>query len=206
VSAGNLDVDATLAVAVASEHLAGVRETLEHLDLKTLNRIAEFICDADLAGRTVYCMGNGGSAAIATHLASDLIRLSMLPEAPRPLRVTSLNTNTSLMTACANDHGYDQMFVEQMRGLLAPGDVVVGISTSGASPNVLKAMIYARAQGATAVGLTGHGGDLLRDAADAAVVIASQNVQVIEDSAMVAAHALCLMVRARRAGVADQLA
>ncbi len=144
MSTRDLDVEAALAVAVAGEHLTSVQQTLDRLDLKTLNRIAECICQADLAGRTVYCMGNGGSAAVATHFVSDLIRLSIMPEAPRPLRVVSLNTNTSLMTACANDHGFDQMFAEQMRGLLGPGDVVIGISTSGASPNVLTAIAYAR--------------------------------------------------------------
>jgi phosphoheptose isomerase len=184
-------------------HLTDLTAVLQLLDVPRLERIAETLHDTLRSGGTVYTMGNGGSAAVAIHVANDLARLTRLPDRDRQLRVMSLNDNPSSLTACANDFGFENVFVEQMRGLVRAGDVAIAISTSGSSPNVLRAADYARGQGATVVALTGATGEPLRALATETVTVASSDVQVVEDVAMVAAHLLCLLTYQRRLAAAD---
>lgn len=182
----------------AQDYVAAVASAIDQLDLSTIDRVAAALYAAHVASRSVYCMGNGGSAAAASHFAADLSRLTEIPQRSRQMKVSSLSANPAMLTACANDHGFDQVFVEQLRGRLEPGDVVVGISTSGASANVLEAMQYARSRGAVAVGVTGLDGDRLRRHADEAITVRSSSVQVIEDTTVVISHLLCLLTRQRR--------
>lgn len=182
----------------AQDYVAAVASAIGQVDLATVDRVAEALYAAHAASRSVYCMGNGGSAATAAHFAGDLSRLTEIPERSRQMKVWSLSSNSAVLTACANDHGFDQVFVEQLRGRLEPGDVVVGISTSGASPNVLEALQYARTRGAVTVGVTGLNGDRLRRVTDEAITIRSSSVQVIEDTTVVVNHLLCLLTRQRR--------
>jgi D-sedoheptulose 7-phosphate isomerase len=182
----------------ARQHLTNTAAVLQLLDLDCLDRMAAALHGTLKVRGTVYTLGNGGSAAVAMHLAADLTRLTRLPERERQMRVVPLAGNGSLLTACANDFGFEHAFAEQLRGLVGQGDVVVAISTSGASPNVLRAVEYARREGAITLALTGQSGSRLRGAVDEALVIPSSDVQIIEDAAMVSAHLLCLLSYRRR--------
>jgi D-sedoheptulose 7-phosphate isomerase len=148
-------------------------------------------CEAD---RFIYVMGNGGSAATASHLANDLGKGGMTGF-PRRFKVLALTDNVPLLTAWANDTAYDHVFAEQLRNFCAPGDVAVGISGSGNSPNVLHALRLARERGAVTVGLTGRGGGALRGLADHCFIVPSDDMQHIEDMHMVAAHLIYSAIR-----------
>jgi len=177
-------------------YLAELSAALQALDRAAVERIAAALFEAHCAGRTVFICGNGGSAAIATHWAADLSKLTALPGQPR-LRVMSLTDSAATITAAANDFDYSEIFVDQLRTFMAPGDVVVGISTSGRSPNVLRALEYASRNGGVPLGVTGQHGDPLKAVASTTLVIASSSVQRIEDVAGVAAHLACLLTRER---------
>jgi D-sedoheptulose 7-phosphate isomerase len=182
-------------IEIADGHLDAVGLAVAAIDRKQLARIAVRLCEAHRAGGCIYWLGNGGSAATAGHLSADLTRLTMVPGLARRLRSASLTDSAALVTACANDHGYDRVFVEQLDGLVEPADVVIGVSTSGASPSVIRAVCHARRAGAWTLGLTGRAGARLRRVAKETLVIESANVQVVEASTLVAGHTLCLMVR-----------
>lgn len=177
-------------------YLAELSAALQALDRAAVERIAAALFDAHCSGRTVFICGNGGSAAIATHWAADLSKLTALPGQPR-LRVMSLTDSAATITAAANDFDYSEIFVDQLRTFMAPGDVVIGISTSGRSPNVLRALEYASKHGGVPLGVTGQNGDALKAAASTTLVIASSSVQRVEDVAGVAAHLACLLTRER---------
>lgn len=195
--------DTTGVSTTAETHLLNVRVALERLDVARLHRIADRLYDAHRTGQTIYTLGNGGCAAMANHFAADLARLTQPGPTTRAVRVVSLAANTALLTACANDVAFDQVFVEQLRGILLPGDVVVGFSTSGTSANVIHAVRHARTAGATTVGLTGCGGTLFAASVDEALVIDSTHVQVLEDVMLVALHSLSLLTRDRRLAAGD---
>lgn len=178
----------------ADVYLAELSLALRDLDRSMLQRIAHLFCFAHAAGRTVFCCGNGGSAAIAAHWAADLSKLTAELGRPR-LRVVCLTDSVSALTAAANDFDYGEVFVDQLRTFMSPGDVVIGISTSGKSENVLRAMDYANQHGATSIGITGSSGEPLHRLARETLVIQSTNVQRIEDVTTVAAHLACLMTR-----------
>jgi D-sedoheptulose 7-phosphate isomerase len=184
----------------AGVYMAELTSALRELDHVTIERMAWAMVDAHSAGRTVFICGNGGSSAVATHWAADLSKLTALPGQAR-LRVMSLTDSASTITAAANDFDYSEIFADQLRTFMAPGDVVIGISTSGRSPNVLRAMEYANQHGGISIGITGQAGQALKAIASLTLVIASTSVQRIEDVAGVAAHLACLHTRAKIAGL-----
>ncbi len=184
-------------------HVEAVAAALAGLDLEPVERIATLLHAAHRAGHTVYCLGNGGSAALATHFAADLASLTVVSGRQRQLKAISISANTSSLTAAANDHGAEQMFTDQLQGRLERGDVVVAFSTGGASPNVLHALRQAREAGAVAVGVTGQAGTRLCQIADEVVTVRSSSIQVIEDVSSVVAHLLCLLTRERRLVAGD---
>jgi D-sedoheptulose 7-phosphate isomerase len=175
-------------------YLADLIAVLREIDRGALDRIARLLSMAHAAGRTVFCCGNGGSAAIAAHWATDLAKITAQPGRPR-LRVLSLTDSPSTITAAANDNDFSEVFAEQLRTFMSPGDLVIGISTSGRSPNVLRALEYANIHGGVSIGVTGLGNGPLRDLARETLVVRSHNVQRIEDAASVAAHIVCLLTR-----------
>jgi D-sedoheptulose 7-phosphate isomerase len=185
----------------AGVYMAELTSALRELDHVTIERMAWAMVDAHSTGRTVFICGNGGSSAVATHWAADLSKLTALPGQPR-LRVMSLTDSASTITAAANDFDYSEIFADQLRTFMAPGDVVIGISTSGRSPNVLRAMEYANQHGGISIGITGQAGQALKAIASLTLVVASTSVQRIEDVAGVAAHLACLHTRARIASLA----
>lgn len=169
-------------------------QVLDWLDTKVIDQMAEILVDAWRARRSVFICGNGGSAATASHFAADLTKLTAPPRGPR-LKAVSLTESLSTISAIGNDLAYDEIFAEQLRACLDRGDVVIGLSTSGASPNVLRAIDYANEAGGITLGVTGKHGQLLRARAQVTLAVVSDSVQHIEDATMVAAHLLCLKAK-----------
>ena len=152
---------------------------------------------ADSLGRdgTIFFFGNGGSAADAQHLAAELAGRYLLD---RPgLAGLALTTNTSCLTAIGNDYGYDLVFARQLEALGSAGDVAIGISTSGNSPNVLRAFEAARAKRMTTVGLTGAEGGKLRPLADYCLRIPAEQTARIQEAHILVGHILCEIVEER---------
>ena len=178
----------------SSTYVAELTQALRLLDTRTVDRLAQLLHRTYLLNRTVFCIGNGGSAAAATHLAADLPKLATRPGQPR-LKAMSLVDSAAALTAAGNDLAFEDVFVEQLRTFLEPGDVVIGFSTSGRSKNVLKAMEYANDHGAVTVGITGADGGALREVSSESLSVASLSVQQIEDVSMIAAHLVCLATR-----------
>ncbi len=157
-------------------------------------KIASVLTDARVSGRKVFIMGNGGSASTASHMASDLNKGASRKDAPR-FRAIALTDNLPLIMAWANDSSYDDVFIEQLRSHLEEGDVVIGISGSGNSTNVLKAIEYAKTSGAITVGFTGFDGGRLAKIAEIAYVVPSHCMQQVEDAHLVIEHLLSLILR-----------
>lgn len=176
------------------QYLTDYVRVLTHLEFASIERSVEVIVGAWLAQRTVFLCGNGGSAASACHLAADLTKLTAPRAGPR-LRAMALTESMSAISAIANDLAYQEIFAEQLRAFGQTGDVVIGLSTSGSSPNVLRAVEYANSIGAFTIGVTGRGGRKLRELARHTIVVDSTSVQHVEDATMVVGHIVCLRVK-----------
>lgn len=145
-------------------------------------------------GNTLLLCGNGGSAADAQHIAAELVGRFVAER--RGLPAIALTTDTSILTAVGNDYGYDSVFARQVEALARPGDVVVGISTSGNSPNVIAAMHAARARGCECIGLLGRDGGRLRDLVDVAVTIGVAETAHIQECHIMVGHIWCAQIDA----------
>jgi D-sedoheptulose 7-phosphate isomerase len=180
-----------LRIESANLYLAGLRRCLDALPIDQLAGVIEHLEQAYWAGRQVFVMGNGGSAATASHMVGDLAK-NILPReggaGGRRLRIMSLTDNVPWLSALANDLGYQRVFSEQIRNLVQAQDVVVVISASGNSPNILEALRAAREAGATTVGILGFDGGRALAMVDAYVLVASDNYGHIEDLHVVVAH------------------
>jgi len=176
----------TLAARVADEQAEAVAA------------IAERYAAALQAGGTLLFAGNGGSAADAQHIATEYV---VRYQANRPgLRAIALTTDTSLLTAAANDMGFDEVFARQVEALARPGDVLVLHSTSGESPNTVRAAQSARARGVTVIAFLGKGGGPLRELADLALVIPSDDTARIQELHLAVEHVICEIVEERMRG------
>jgi len=171
-----------------------VTQALVNMPLAPLGEVVVVLAEARDNGKRVYTFGNGGSAATASHFASDLNKGATRKDKPR-FRAACLCDNTPVLTAWANDTLYEAVFIEQLKNMLDEGDVVVGISGSGNSDNVLDAVKYASTKGAKSIGLTGFDGGELKDLADIAVVVDSQCMEVIEDVHLVICHSVAVCLR-----------
>lgn len=169
----------------------------QELDLGTIEAIAKALEGAEKRGKQVFVMGNGGSAATASHIATDWSKTAERVGKPL-IRCMSLNDNVAFMTAIGNDLGYEHVFSRQMQNLLQRGDVVVIISGSGNSPNVIKAAEYAKEKGATTIGMTGFSGGKLRKIVDICLHIDSDQYGVIEDLHMAAGSILAFYLKQRK--------
>ena len=168
------------------------------VDLGCLERVAVMLLNCRARGRVVFVVGNGGSAATASHFACDLSK-GTRRDGPPTFQVVSLTDNVPLLTAWANDSGYERVFSEQLIALGRPGDLVVAISASGNSPNVVAAIDAARSCGMAVVGLTGRPGGRVAQMVDVVVNVPSDRIEVVEDAHLVVAHSLCVAVRERLA-------
>lgn len=176
------------------QYLEDVRTMLAQMPLESIEQVLQALLDVYEREGTVFIMGNGGSAATASHFAGDLAKGTAHPGLRR-FRVVPLTDNVPLITAWANDVNYEWVFAEQLRNLVRPGDLVIGISGSGNSPNVLNAIALAREMGATTVGLTGGDGGKLALMADIAVIAPSDTMEQIEDAHLVLEHLICTTLR-----------
>ncbi len=173
--------------------MAGV---MAAMPLAPLARAADVLLDCHRRAATVFVLGNGGSAATASHFACDLAKGTRTPGVA-PFRVVALTDNMALVTAWANDTCYARVFAEQLAALVREGDVVVAISASGRSPNVLAAIDAARLAGAFTLALTGQSGAPLRDLAHLTIRVLADPIEHVEDAHLVMAHSLCVTLRER---------
>jgi D-sedoheptulose 7-phosphate isomerase len=157
--------------------------------------IAEAAATAIGSGRKLLLAGNGGSAADAQHLAGEM--LSRLNYDRAPAAALALTTDTSVLTAIGNDYGYDRLFERQILGLGRPGDVFIAISTSGRSPNILRAIDAAREQRIVAVGFTGRTGGEMPPRCDLCLRVPSDSTPLIQQIHITAGHIICGLVEER---------
>lgn len=175
-------------------YFSRLSETIERLPFVDIDRITDVLMDAYDHGRMIFLFGNGGSAALASHLACDLGKGTVNGSGKR-FRVLSLTDNVPMMTAWANDVHYQDIFAQQLENYVKRGDVAFAISASGNSPNVLKALQIAHRAGAITIGLGGFKGGRMKELCDRCLVVPSDNMQMIEDLHLCISHALFTCVR-----------
>ncbi len=172
-----------------------LEQMLRAISLHDLRKVLDLLEDAYQRQHRIFIMGNGGSAATASHFALDLAKNTIMPSAPR-VKAISLTDHVPLITAWSNDTHYEHIFAEQLVTMLEPEDVVIGISTSGNSPNVINAMKLAQRVGAATIGLLGANGGQLKQMVDAYVLVPGQNIEQEEDAHMILAHVITRHMRA----------
>lgn len=166
-----------------------LHELLETIDPAVLNRIGEEILRAYREDATIYLIGNGGSASTASHMSCDLSK-STISSQHRRLRALSLTDNMPWFSAIANDADYSQVFVEQLRSILRPKDVVLALSASGNSPNILEAVRFASQAGASTIAFVGFDGGKLRELVDLALFLPGGDYGTQEDAHLILNHAM----------------
>lgn len=171
-----------------AEHESVVAQTRQAV-APAFVRLVEACARALRSDGKIVFFGNGGSAADAQHLAAELVVRYRLNR--RALAAIALTTDSSILTACANDLSFDDIFARQVEALVRPGDVAIGISTSGNSPNVLKGLEAARAMGAVAAGLSGRDGGAMVSLCDPLIVVPSPVTARIQEMHILLGHALC---------------
>jgi len=173
------------------DEAVAVQQKLPEL-VPSMERAARMVVEAFRAGRSLYVMGNGGSAADAQHLAGELVGRFLAERDALPCH--ALSTDTSVLTALANDYGVDQLFARQVAAFVGQGDVVMGISTSGNSADVNAAIREARARGARTIGLAGRDGGELAGLCDLAIVVPSESTPRIQEAHGTIVHIICQLV------------
>lgn len=162
--------------------------------LETLEKVVNLVTVAYQNDKKVYFCGNGGSAADAQHLAAEFSGRFYFDRAP--LYAEALHVNTSYITAVANDYGYDVVFSRLVQAKARKNDILIGLTTSGNSKNIINAFEQARKQGVTTVGFTGNGGGALKDFSDFLIDIPSKDTPRIQECHMLLGHILCELVEA----------
>lgn len=176
--------------AAVEQHLAAADALLAQAG--TIERIASALVEVVQRGGRILVCGNGGSAADSQHIAAELV--GRFKKERRPVAAVALTTDTSILTSLANDYGFDRVFDRQVEALGKKGDALIGISTSGASPNVLNALKKARQQGLLTVGLLGRDGGAARQLCDQALVIEGADTPRVQEMHILAAHILCALI------------
>ena len=168
--------------------IAELEETL----LLDIERCAQIMIDTINAGNTIYWCGNGGSAADAQHIAAEFTGRYKVER--RGLPAIALTTDTSALTAIGNDYGYDRVFERQVESLANPGDLLIGISSTGNSDNVIKAFKKAKEIGCKTVGLSGKGGGNFNDNCDLNVVVPSEDTPRVQEMHILIGHTICQII------------
>jgi D-sedoheptulose 7-phosphate isomerase len=169
------------------EYISSITEAIQQLPIELIEEVIDTLHAARLAERQIFIMGNGGSASTASHFVCDLAKNTRKEGWPH-YKVIGLTDNMAIFSAYANDEGYENVFAQQLESLINPGDLVIGISASGNSPNVLKAMEVAEKHGATKIGFTGFAGGKLGQMVDLHINIPNNNYGQIEDIHMMLEH------------------
>jgi D-sedoheptulose 7-phosphate isomerase len=175
------------------DYIAADKKMLDSLDVNIINDVLNELLAAHERRGRIYIFGNGGSASTASHFVNDFNK-GVSEYVENKFRFNCLNDNTATVLAVANDIGYDEIFRFQLRGRLDRGDLVIGISGSGNSPNVVNAIEYAKAEGARTIAVTGYDGGKAARVADVAFVVPVDNMQIVEDGHMILDHLLMTVV------------
>ena len=170
------------------EYLWNLSELLKNLPEQQIEALIQLLQDVRDRGGMVFVFGNGGSATTASHFACDLGKSTVQEGRPR-FRVATLH-DVATFSAYANDYGYEMVFAEPLQSLGQPGDIAIGISASGNSSNVLRAMDVAQRRGLRTVGLIGYQGGKLKDKVDLCIIVPSEDMQHIEDAHQIILHAV----------------
>jgi len=183
-----------------TEYTAGIREYLSQLqqviaalDMVEMDIAVETFRKAYEEDRTIFVLGDGGSAATASHLACDLNKDACF-HAAKKFRVMALNESVATLLAIGNDASFDDVFVEQLKNFARPGDVVVGISGSGNSPNILKAVEYANTLGCTTVGFCGYDGGRLKPMVHRCFHVRFHDMHIVQDVHMILVHIMARLL------------
>ncbi len=177
-----------------SQYFSELEQMVQAISLTHLQQVLHLLEEAYYNGHRIFIMGNGGSAATASHFALDLAKNTIMPNAPR-VKAISLTDHVPLITAWSNDTAYEHIFAEQLANLVEPGDVAIGISASGNSPNVINALLLAKRSRACTIGLLGARGGKIKDIVDAYVLAPGQNIEQEEDAHMILAHIITRHMR-----------
>ena len=188
-----------------NNYFAELEQMVQTISRTHLQQVLSLLEEAYQHGHRIFIMGNGGSAATASHFALDLAKNTITPGAPR-LKAISLTDHVPLITAWSNDTAYEHIFEEQLANLIEAGDVVIGISASGNSPNVIAAMRLAKQTRAATIGLLGAKGGVLKTLVDAYILAPGQNIEQEEDAHLILAHVITRHMRAVVQSYAQQLA
>jgi D-sedoheptulose 7-phosphate isomerase len=182
------------AYSIAVDYLAELANVLTLVPSEAVARAIDLLLDARAAGRRVYIIGNGGSAATASHFACDLVKTAHVAGCA-PLRVSALTDNASILTAWSNDFSYERSFAEQILALVEPDDIVIGISASGNSPNIVAGFSAALSKGARTIGLLGFDGGASLRIVDVAIHIPYRDYGLVEDTHAAVTHAVTAAIR-----------
>jgi len=186
-------------VEYIQEYLNEIGRILQNLPQAEIAQTIDILTQARTEGKRIFVMGNGGSAAMASHFVCDLGKGTVQEGKPR-FKIMSLNDNVPLLTAYANDFGYETVFAEPLASLAEGGDVAIAISSSGNSPNVLRAMDVARERGLTTIGIAGFEGGRLKDKVDVCVIVPADpshpdSMQHAEDGQWAVLHTVFVAIR-----------
>jgi len=177
-----------------STYILQLQETLNQLPMHLINQVIDVLHQARMDGRQVFIMGNGGSASTATHFVCDLAKNTRKEGLPH-YRVIGLTDNMAIFSAYANDEGYENVFSQQLANLIKPGDIVIGISASGNSKNVLNAMEEAQKHNVTTIGFTGFDGGRLGQVVDINVHVKSNIIEHVEDTHLILEHMIIKAIK-----------
>lgn len=176
------------------KYILALEDTLGQLSVERIDEVVRILHSARLDRRQIFVMGNGGSASTASHLACDLGKNTRQTGWPN-FRVIGLSDNMAIFSALANDEGYQNVFVQQLENLLQPGDIVLAISASGNSPNVLKAVEFANSASARTVGFTGFDGGKLGTMVEINIHVPSRSIEQVEDIHLMLEHMITKALR-----------
>lgn len=175
-------------------YISELKFTLDELSDKVIEQVLEILHEARMDNRQVFILGNGGSASTASHFVCDLGKNTRIQGTPN-FRVMGLTDNMALFSALANDEGYEHVFAQQLGNYLQADDVVIGISTSGNSPNVVNAIQYANSMGAKTIGFTGFSSGKLGSMVDIDLHVPSHSIEQVEDIHLVLEHLITKALR-----------
>ena len=174
----------------AEQYKSELLRTIDSIPLEKVTQAIDWLSEARTGGRTIFVCGNGGSASTASHFACDMVKGASYNRASR-FRIMALTDSLPTLTAYSNDVSYDCVFGEQLKNFAQPGDVVMAISGSGNSPNVLRAMEYANELGCKTIALTGRDGGKLGPMAKLNIQVPVPHMGRIEDAHMIVCHMMC---------------
>lgn len=171
-----------------------LKRTMDAVDREGISLFIQTLLDARDQGKQIFVMGNGGSAATASHMVCDFNK-GLVAEAKPRFKFICLNDNIATLMAYANDVSYDDVFIEQLKNFMQPGDLVIGISGSGNSTNVIKAIEWANENGGKTFSLLGYSGGKLKKLSQKCVHVDIPNMQIVEDIHVVLNHMIMYIVR-----------